>query len=91
MENTRYEVQITTFKGRAYARIYDNYWDTTSYGIYDRYHPETCTIGDASTIKALATVLDGMPDGWYAIKVEDFPFGELGNIYDIPGRNKRYA
>ena len=46
---------------------------------------------DLKAFKELAAQLANRKPGWYAIEVEDYPFGKAARLFRIPGRHLRYA
>ena len=89
MSNTRFEIQLSAYRGgRTLARIYDDYWDSMDTAVFDPAHPEQV---DLKAFKELAAQLTNLKPGWYAIEIEDYPFGKATRLIRIPGRYMRYA
>ena len=81
MNKVRFEIKLSSCRdGRTLARIYDDYWDSMDVAPFDPAHPEQAGL---KAFKELAA--------WYAIEVEDYPFGKAARLFRIPGRPLRYA
>ena len=52
--------------------------------------PEGHNLGNPEAFKELAAQLANRKPGWYAIEVEDYPFGKATRLFCIPGRHLRY-
>ena len=88
MNRTRFEIQFSAYRGgRTLARIYDDYWDAIDTAIFDPAHPEQVNL---KAFKELAAQLANRKPGWYAIEIEDYPFGKATRVFPIPGRHLRY-
>ena len=89
MNKVRFEIKLSSCRdGRTLARIYDDYWDSMDVAPFDPAHPEQA---DLKAFKELAAQLANCKPGWYAIEVEDYPFGKAARLFRIPGRHLRYA
>ena len=88
MTRTRFEIQLSKLRdGRTFARIFDNYWDSMDTATFDPAHPEQVEL---KAFKELAAQLANRKPGWYAIEIEDYPFGKATQVFPIPGRHLRY-
>ena len=82
MKKVRFEIKLSTCRdGRTLARIYDDYWDSMDIDLFDPAHPEQV---DLKAFKELAAQLANRKPGWYAIEVEDYPFGKAARLFRIP-------
>ena len=89
MKKVRFEIKLSTYRdGRTLARIYDDYWDSMDVALFDPARPEQV---DLKAFKELAAQLANRKPGWYAIEVEDYPFGKAARLFRIPGRHLRDA
>lgn len=89
MTKVRFEIKLSTYRdGRTLARIYDDYWDRMDVAVFSPAHPEQV---DLKAFKELAAQLANRKPGWYAIEVEDYPFGKATRLFCIPGRHLRYV
>ena len=88
MNKVSFEIKLSTYRdGRTLARIYDDYWDRMDVAAFSPAHPEEV---DLKAFKELAAQLANRKPGWYAIEVEDYPFGKATRLFCIPGRHLRY-
>ena len=89
VNKVRFEIKLSSCRdGRTLARIYDDYWDSMDVALFDPAHPEQV---DLKAFKELAAQLANRKPGWYAIEVEDYPFGKAARLFRIPGRHLRYV
>ena len=89
VKKVRFEIKLSTYRdGRTLARIYDDYWDSMDVAPFDPAHPEQAGL---KAFKELAAQLADCKPGWYAIEVEDYPFGKAARLFRIPGRHLRYV
>ena len=89
VNKVRFEIKLSTCRdGRTLARIYDDYWDSMDVAPFDPAHPEQAGL---KAFKELAAQLANCKPGWYAIEVEDYPFGKAARLFRIPGRHLRYV
>ena len=82
VKKVRFEIKLSTYRdGRTLARIYDDYWDSMDIDLFDPAHPEQV---DLKAFKELAAQLANRKPGWYAIEVEDYPFGKAARLSAFP-------
>ncbi len=90
MNRVRYEAQIThCTEGVCQIRVYDDYWDIVH--TYRLNRTDTFSLHDADVelFNGASKLLPDTP-GWYAVEVEDYPFGKPLRVFQIPDRHKRY-
>lgn len=96
MKDTRYEIEITTCKdGTLFARIFDEYWDSHTCAVFDRaagvFKPARYETDPPEWVREVTAPLSNpQPGCWYAVTVDNYPFGKVTGAYRIPGRHLRY-
>ena len=90
MKKVRFEIKLSTYRdGRTLATNLRTITGTVWISIYSTLL--TPNRVDLKAFKELAAQLANRKPGWYAIEVEDYPFGKAARLFRIPGRHLRYA
>ena len=90
MNRVRYEVQVKhCADGISLIKVYDDYWDNVYSYRLNRADTFSMHNADVELFNGASKLLPEMP-GWYAVEVEDYPFGKPLRTLQIPDRHKRY-
>ena len=90
MNRVRYEAEIKARSdGSRMVQVHDDYWDSIYTVILNHADAFSVHCADVELFDGASTILPDEP-GWYAVEVEDYPFGKPVRAFRIPGRHLRY-
>ena len=90
MNRVRYEAEIKACSdGSQMVRVHDDYWDSVYTVNLNRADRFSLHNADVELFDGASAILPDEP-GWYAVEVENYPFGKPIRVFRIPGRHLRY-